>query len=414
MEIKEFKGVEYKVIDPQDLADYIETVYNNESFRTFLLSKKTKDICEQTTNRLSDILVKYYLATGDNRESSIESIIESFASHPVDYRNISGINDVKFHQFRYGAYPFIVDYWKKELGMEEASFVDMQEILTVAATHSSLNAFETHSFNGALKKSVERNGLNINNELFKNNFEYLSRMTSSVYETGNLYVCPLSEGSWGYMHHSPERLWMTIGSSSITREVGETDNEFAKRSFDDVLAKNAGIYEESYLDTARVLGEEMIDFYTQSDDVCMAIRRRGNPSVEECYERNSELIGGKLNYGFQLPYALQRAFPRELVTKLNGIALRGNQVGTIEDIERIIEEMKLASPGKIDALDSFVEHVFSANMATYSVSNYMHVGNADGLKIEGGYLPRESFALATIKDPSREYDVVEQQKKIKK
>ena len=94
METREFKGVEYKVIDPQDLADFIEKVYKNETFRAFLLGQRTKGRCEQTTDRLSDLLVKYYLATGDDSDKQIEAIVESFASHPVDYRNIGGPNDV--------------------------------------------------------------------------------------------------------------------------------------------------------------------------------------------------------------------------------------------------------------------------------------------------------------------------------
>lgn len=414
METREFEGVEYKVIDPQDLADFIEKVYKNETFRAFLLGQRTKGRCEQTTDRLSDLLVKYYLATGDDSEKQIEAIVESFASHPVDYRNIGGPNDVKYHNFRYGVYPFVVDYWKNELGKDELSFADVQEIITIVATHSAINTFETHSFNGALKESVETNGLNINNEMFKDNFEYLSRMTSSAYEVGNLYVCNLSESSWGYMHHSPERLWMTIGSSDIVRESGETDNAFAKRSLDDVLAKHVGVYEENYLDEARVRAEEMIDFYTQSDDVCMAIRRKGTPNIEASYANSEERVKRMLIYGFGLPGNIQRYFPKELTSKLNDIVLHGGDRGTLQDIEDLINEMKLASPDKAEKLDLFIEQVFSANMATYGVTNYMHPGNSDGFKIEGGYLPRESFALATVKDPSREYDIRGQEIKVKK
>ena len=404
METMVHNEVDYKVISPDDLARYIELVYSNDSFRTFLLGCRSKGTCEQTTDRLSDLLVKYYLATGDGREESIEKIVSSFASNPVNYQNVSGPNDVKFHNFRHAVYPFVIDYWKEYLGKDELSFKDLEEILIIAGTHSSINRFDTHSFNGALRERVEREGLNINNEMFRDNYEYLSRMTSSAYEVGNLYVCNLSESSWGYMHHSPERLWMTISSGSMKREAGESDNEYAKRSFDDVLSKYVGIYDDQYLETAKVLGDEMIDFYTQSDDVCMAICRKGEPDVEQAYEKSVDMITRRLNYGFKLPYSLQRSFPRELVSKLNGIGMRGEKAGSLEDIERIIEEMKVASPDKVRELEEFVINVFSANMATYSVSNYMHEGMSDGIKIQGGVLPRESFALATMKDPSREYD----------
>jgi hypothetical protein len=405
METKEYKGVEFKVIEPVDLAEYIEKVYNNATFREFLLSCRNKGLCEQTTNRLSDILVKYYIATGDDSDKSIETIVSSYRDNPVDMRNISGANDIKFHQFRHAAYPFIIDYWKKELGKEELSFSDIQEIMIIVSTQSYINRFDTHSFNGALKDKVESEGLNINNEMFRENYEYLSSIAGSAYSVGNLYLCNLSESSWGYMHHSPERLWMTIGSYSVTREPGETDNEFAKRNLDDVLSRYVGLYDEKYLETAKVLGDEMIDFYTKSDDVCIAICRKGRADVEAAYQRSEETITGRLNYAFQLPYKFQRAFPRELVQQLNNIAIEGDKEGRLEDIERIINEMMTASPDKADFLREYVENVFSSNMATYSVNNYMHAGASDGIRVEGGVLPREAFALATIKDPSREYDL---------
>ena len=76
MEIREFKGVEYKVIDPQDLANYIEKVYRNESFRNFLLSRRSKGACEQTTDRLSDMLVKY----DEENKPGISNLIEIYCS----------------------------------------------------------------------------------------------------------------------------------------------------------------------------------------------------------------------------------------------------------------------------------------------------------------------------------------------
>lgn len=405
METKEYKGVDFKVIEPEDLAKYIERVYDNETFRSFLLGSRSKGFCEQTTNRLSDILVKYYIATGDDSEKSIETIVSSFRDNPVDMRNVSGPNDIKFHQFRYAAYPFIIDYWKNELGKDELSFADIQEIMIVAATQSYINRFDTHSFNGALKDRVEREGLNINNEMFKENFDYLSSFAGSAYAVGDLFLCNLSESSWGYMHHSPERLWMTIGSHSVTREPGENDNEFAKRNLDDVLSRYVGLYDDKYLETAKVLGDEMIDFYTKSDDVCVAICRKGEPNIEEAYQKSVGTITSRLNYAFQLPYKFQRAFPRELVQELNNIAIDGEKEGKLDDIERIVEEMIAASPDKAAVLRDYITHVFSSNMAAYSVLNYMHEGASDGIRVKGGALPREAFALATIKDPSREYDL---------
>lgn len=404
MEIREHNGIEYKIISPDDLAVYIEKVYNHPTFRTFLLGQKTKGRCEQNTDRLSDILVKYYVATGDDRDSSIERIVEAYANNPVDYRNVAGRNDIKFHQFRHTVFPFAVEYWKEQLGKEELTFEELKDLLIVISTQSSINRFETHSFNGALKDKVNREGLNINSEMFRDNFDLLSHISHTPYNAGVLYLCNLSESSWGYMHHSPERLWMTIGSSSVSREEGETDNEFAKRNLDAVLANGAGIYDENYLLAARNAGEEMIDFYTQSEEACIAICRRGaNPDIEHSFEHSKSTVEGSLKYSFELPYSMQRSFPRELVSRLNGSAIRGKE--SMAEIEAIIEEMRKASPGKSKLLDEFVANVFSAVMATYCVSNYMHEGMSDGITVQGGKLPRESFALATVRDPAKEYDI---------
>jgi len=402
METREYNGIDFKIIEGEDLAAYLEKVYNNQSFRDFLLSRKNKAMCQYETDRLGDMLAKYYIATGDDRDETIDRIVESYASHPVDFRKVSGSNDIKFHVFRHGVYPFIIDYWKKELGKDELSFSDLKEILTIISTQSTINRFETHSFNGALKSVVDREGLNIHNEMFRDNYELLSHISSSPYSVGELCLCNLSTGTFGYTHRSPERLWMTIGTSQEVREECENDNEYGKRMLDDMLSRYVGVYDEKFLTAARSAGEEMVDFYTKSDEVCVAIcRMGGEPDIEKEYKYYEESLTRKLKYSFQLPYSMQRSFPRELVSRLNGAALKGQ--ASIDEIEQIIEEMKLASPEKAEMLDEFIANVFSANMATYGVSNYMHEGNNDGYIVPGGKLPRESFALATVRDPVKDY-----------
>lgn len=403
MEIREYNGIDFRLIDSNDLSEFIEQVYNNATFREYLLSRNTKQRCEGETNRLSDLLVKYYIATGDNRDSSISHIVESFANNPVDYKTMGSRNDVKFHQFRHGVFPFVIDFWKKELGKEELNFEELHEVLSIISTQSAINLFETHSFNGALKDKVDREGLDIHGEMFKNNYQILSRMSESPYQVGKLCFCNLSESSWGYMHRSPERLWMTIGSSSVSRDECENDNEFGKRLVDSMLESYAGKYDEAYLSEARNAAEEMVDFYTQTDEVCMAIYKvGGDRDVGTVFEKTKAQLENSIKFGFQLPYTMQRKFPRELVTKLNGVALKRKE--SMSEIEDIIEEMKVAVPDLAEYLDEFVVNVFSANMATYCVSHYMHEGMSDGFIVEGGRMPRESFALATMKDPVKEYE----------
>ena len=385
-------GIDFTDISEHDLADYIERLYSNRDFHDALFQAENIDKCRYYTNILSEIMVKYAISTGDLSMDNVKEIVNNVMNNR-NKKRYNNPDEMKIDRFNDSAYPCIVEYWKKKLGRNDDSLQTTIDIVTAVSIQNRLNGFLTHSFNGALENNVRENGLNIHNEMFKENYQELLKVSADHYRVGELLFCELSEATYGYMHKSPERLWMKL-NMDFKQNVDESLREYGYRCLDELLP------DDDQKDIKESVGE-MVDFYTSNDNSCIAIRKR-NTAIDDGYaQKEMERLSSLAKFGLNLPFTITRKIPKELKDKY--LQTLRDKNSTLNDIEILLDEMSNVSEEVREDINKIKAAAGVTLMCKWGIANYLHNGNVDGYRVEGGKLSNKEFALASFKNPVNVY-----------
>ena len=385
-------GIDFTDISEHDLADYIERLYSNRDFHDALFQAENIDKCRYYTNILSEIMVKYAISTGDLSMDNVKEIVNNVMNNR-NKKRYNNPDEMKIDRFNDSAYPCIVEYWKKKLGRNDDSLQTTIDIVTAVSIQNRLNGFLTHSFNGALENNVRENGLNIHNEMFKENYQELLKVSADHYRVGELLFCELSEATYGYMHKSPERLWMKL-NMDFKQNVDESLREYGYRCLDELLPDDD---QKDIKESVR----EMVDFYTSNDNSCIAIRKR-NTAIDDGYaQKEMERLSSLAKFGLNLPFTITGKIPKELKDKY--LQTLRDKNSTLNDIEILLDEMSNVSEEVREDINKIKAAAGVTLMCKWGIANYLHNGNVDGYRVEGGKLSNKEFALASFKNPVNVY-----------
>lgn len=255
METKIIDGYKIKKLDKETIARYISKVFSSDVYVEIIKKFNTREEAIYFSNNISKILFAYVSSTSDIYVSSAYKIMKDYLNSNLD------INDFYFKK--------VVPQSLDKLGYDKhkISIKQMVDIFKHMYLNSKNNQFFTHSFNGALYPLISKEGLNGDKELFKSEFETLSKISHSPYKTGKLFLTSLGGHSMQYAIHSPERLHMMLSDPSIKLEDNESLNDY----YNKCLIKLTSGLDDEIKQRIITAGKTIIDFYSSTNQSCIAI-----------------------------------------------------------------------------------------------------------------------------------------------
>ena len=171
-------AIEMTNISEQEMAAYISRAFSANSVKRMITEEDTLYHSEELFQKFGNILQAYASATGDLSNETIDSLAKDLHEHKDILRQPYDRNTrLEAEQIYFGKYvmPKIIENYAKKMKIEQPlSLSDSCKILAAVETSSKNNRFRTHSFNGALFPEIKKNGLDINKEMFTEEFNILS------------------------------------------------------------------------------------------------------------------------------------------------------------------------------------------------------------------------------------------------
>lgn len=266
-----------KNISQEEMSKFLQNVAQSNILKEIMVKCNNLKLSKtEIYNFFFKSLIHYALSTGDLSKLSINNLGIKFKNN-LDMLTIkkysNGIDIQKENIMSDIVVPEILNYWTNSLKIKQPiSFKDLSTILIQIKEQNLKNSFKTHSFNGALEEQIRENGLNIKQEKFSTEFSILSEISDTPYQKGILFECELSQASIGYLHKSPEKMWMILGKYFTGKqEDNESDRDFAYRLLNNLLEKTNATKDkkQQYFQA----GKKIIDFYTSSPKRCIAVRK---------------------------------------------------------------------------------------------------------------------------------------------
>lgn len=381
-------------ISQDEMAQFLEKIYNSVVVRQQIANCPSLAKADDLSDYIGEFLVHYAVSTGDLSQGAIDRLAQSIAKTYNGAKNIS-----KDELFFSTAGAAIVDKVAQGLGMKSPfSLDDYSLILMNIEMQNKSNRFSTHSFNGALLEEVDKNGLDISKELFKDEFAQLQKIgAKTTFKTGKLNVCELSYASFGYLHRNPERVFMAFSGEERQKD-DQTQREFYTQGLKNLAEKSAlGQQEKQQVVQA---GERVIDFYTSSDKSCMAIIREKEISPSSSTAQNL-LMNGLGGVAYKIPIKVRQ----QLDTDEYRQAYQAKDVGKIGEI---LQQWANEHPEIEPTLQQQMEKSFYDALKFGALNNFSN-SYADGYDIADGKLERDKFAIASFVDPVKVYPKQHQQ-----
>ena len=388
------------IFNEADMVDVIESIFNSSKINELVDSSENYNISQDNAiNIVAELIVHYACATGDIGQTKINQLIQDCIDNidTLSNRKYIGTNqpvNKKQKMFEKTVYQYIEKYWRKKLNISGNSLEDIEKIATAVQTQCFNNKFQTHSFNGALADMVEKDGLDISREVFAEEYRMLSKISQTPYSKGELYFCELGAGTFGYMHKSPERFWLTI-DGGLKREKGENIKDYAIRNFKALLLKHKQNLSEEEFSNMYNAGRRMIDFYCDTAEVCVAVRKVSENILDNFDTSNLIVLKAKRLLS-SMPLKQKIKLPKNFIVELNKIPNDKDgliQLSTIlNQYQQIDEELK-------NAIEEIKVQIMQTVMEEGALNNFSYEGNLDGHRVNGGKLARKDFALAIVVDP---------------
>jgi hypothetical protein len=400
-------------ITQEEIADFIERALNSNDFKNAIKNGKDIEDSSRICSVLGLYLTNYATATGDLSNEAISKIIMNFNEYKETVEGSVTQYENKELGLTKCVLPLINEKWGERLGLDSTNdFKSMIKIAEAVFVHSKNNEFYTHSFNGALLKDINTNGLNIKNEKFIDEYKSLILLNGkdSSYQTGKLFYCELSENTFSYALGSPERLNMLLSDhdGKIKRQDDETQYDYYKRCLQDKIDNATSLTEEQ---KSKIISdaERMMDFYYKKGKSSIAIWKQEDskeisiPDMEEQIILEFKLLtrnNKKMESFIKKDKELYKLYKSLIYSKDT-------------DINQIQEFYKFANekyPNN-EVAEGMLQDIFTEIVSNKCLNNFKS-SYGDGYIVDGGILDRDSFSVATFDNVMDLY--AENKKKIEK
>lgn len=346
-----------KLISNVEIAKQIENIFNNNNFIELFNKSNTIDEKLHTYSTLPTILIYYYIITND---TNYDELIKK-------YNNDS-----------------IFSFYKKEI-KNKIDFlnIDLNKVISKIEDVYKLcssNRFYTHSFSGALYNSINEKGININDELFKNEYSILNEIIPN--KEHKITYNELSPNTFDNALYSPRRLTnMFKYNLSLSNSMYDSLKQGIVNKILDINKPNSDYYYQ--------ILNRLLDNYYKQNTLCIAIFRK-----ENVLKSNSVYI---------------RKIFLEKITKYQEV-LKNNIKKYKKEYDKIryIDECTKPLNVKIDMLNEYIKELYLnnielrynieeyiSNIISDIIVNYCMLNNISNHETSN-IIPRSSIAIAKI------------------
>lgn len=404
---KEFiGGIEIIRLNENDMADYFTRAFSRASTKDMLTSAPSLSSAEEYYQNFANILQAYTCATGDLSNKTIDDLSYDFAQHRDIFKQAYDTEKkITSAQKYFGEFvmPKIIAIHSNKLNLKQPlSWKDSCCLLSSVETQSNNNKFKTHSFNGALLDEIKKNGLDINKELFKDEFSILS-ISGMIqpYQKGNLLFCEMSRASFGYSLRAPERLVMSLSKYGHNQQDAQPTNEFLTQSLEAKLAENEKL---NITEKANVLqaGKTMINFYFGvNNKSAIAIKKDNLSYTNSSTDKYIKSIG-KACSCLLMEMSVKSFCKREedsAMSEQYALSVADfKERNNVDKLESFVNKFNQKYPENKLLKEAYSTFMVK-NLTESCVNNFTYNGNADGYVVPGGRLATNQFALAEFQNP---------------
>ena len=373
------------ILTKEDITKYIESTFSSNTYINIIKKCNDRNLALLFYRNIGKILMSYITSSGDLSKESAIKIMESY------YEYISA-NRKEFRVSEYYVQN-VIPLTLEKLGYDNKKLTTNKilEIEKHIALIYNNNRFYTHSFNGALYNNVNNYGLDINHELFNEEFLSLMKLTGQTpFKSGNLFYTELGEHSFQYASKSPEKLGMML-TTDIEHEDDETLEQYYRRCLEKRLSLST--LSESDKSIIKESVNKLLNFYYGQHKSCIAVFKG------EDYNNVPDYIS-----------TLYTCF-LSLRSKIYSLLRDDNELKTKYQI--VEESLKKASPDSIKLFDDFKKYFIDKypnnksinemlnKQISYTITNLAipiltHDGNGDGYVVASGKINRDLISIATI------------------
>ncbi|MCL2859871.1 MAG: hypothetical protein FWF46_04800 [Oscillospiraceae bacterium] len=400
-------GYPITLITKEKMAEYVQRAIQSEAFKNTVINEKSIVDAKIRYTELSEYLINYATATGDLSNEGILKVIENLNESQKTPETISHnmySRNEKQEKFEKYLMPIIVQKWSDKLGIKDTNtLINMIKIQKAIGLQSKNNRFYTHSFNSALLQNIDANGLNINDEMFVDEYKSLSMLNGndSPFKTGQLFYCEMSQITFGYAIGSPERLRMGLGEYNVKQQNSETPQEYYKRCLQYKLEHPKTQLTDKQKVKILTDVEKMIDFYYGQNRSSIAIWKADEGEttsidVESSLSRHFS--------GIKSDQYLLFSKDAELTAWYDNVmeSLKNKDAGTINRMQNFIDMFNQKYPEN-RYMQDFLKNSSAKIISDKCLNNFMYEGSGDGYVVESGIMERDKFAVATFSNPKDLY-----------
>ncbi len=393
----EIDGIVVDLISSAEMAGYMERALNDSDVISACAD-------EYEFQYMGHLLQAYAVATGNLSDESIKHIADNFAKNkdkiqlPFDRNtHFEGIQ----RYFADHMTDDVIAYHAQKLKIPTGEIdKNKKKILSSIYMQCHNNRFMTHSFSGKLADTIKVEGLNIESELFQNEFKALELAgMRQAYKKGVLCYCELSMATFGYAQGCPERLTQAIGSGA---KKNETYKEMLERNLHANLDNNIDLTAKDR-QIVRYAGKKIIDFYCIEPKAAIAFMR-----ADELFNGERKLYADLPDLGretreafnkdkFYVNLFLQRKGDEKLQAKY-GEAIAELDAGK-EFGEKQAEFVAEFKQKYLDSgyFEDFYKNADTTFITRRCLSHFVQNGNADGYTTQ--YIEPSKLAVAIFDAP---------------
>lgn len=404
MQTVELNGIKFNKISKEEMAAYIEKIFNNEKVKDAILNQDRRIDARNLNDLIFEFCTMYARSTGDLSEEAVEKIAARCQDGFAEY-NVNKFKPQKYNGSAKAAYfdqttgPLITKFWAEQLSLNKLSIASSIDILSAVSTANMINCFDTHSFSGALFDEVNQNGLDISKEMFRDEYQTLAKIGSSPYIVGKLFNCEMSYATIGYTYSSPERLRMTLSASGKEQGREESDNAFLNRMLIEKI-ESAKLSEEDK-NACLAAGRTMIDFYEQSTSSAIAIM--DGQRQEKFMDMTEGMLKSLPNIEMYISYKNRKLIPKELFTELKSVVKDSANPSRIANVEEVLTKIKAVSPEVEKEINILLKEAWYNKKMTESAISNFETANATGYEVTGGKISRQDMGIAHFTNLVKEY-----------
>lgn len=388
-------------ISKEEVAEYIEQVLSSNFYEDIISKMKNRNSAISFYRDIGKILPSYISATGDLNIATAQDILQELAS-------IKDIEDKDFNLNDFYS-KYIIPKITRFLGYSDKPFSEMSinEMIRIE-NHINItsknNRFYTHSFSGALYEKINEDGLNINNEMFIQEYDSLRKLSGdSPFKTGQLFFCELGEHSFQYATKSPERLSMIltkpINNQQTKQREDETLQEYFIRCLEEQLTHSNLSNEDK--EVIRKDGLKLINFYYGQQKSCIAVMNADNVGYSDTI---APLYTNMLSFKTKNIAIFRQDEEMNLLYMSVLESLKNREFDCIDKLDRF-REIFNSKYSNNKTLNELLEHTFNRTVIEFCTNNVSRSGHGDGYVAKNGIIERDKISIANFKNIHDLYSV---------